>query len=68
MGLELTQVKDYTKTIEPGFNVSTHVCMHTVRLLKLLSFTFFQKDKTYQELKEIQVSETRQKVTVAVVF
>ena len=43
VGLELTQVKDYTKTIEPGFNVSTHVCMHTVRLLKLLSFTFFSE-------------------------
>ena len=43
MGLELTQVKDYAKTIEPGFNVSTHVCMHTVRLLKLLSFTFFSE-------------------------
>ena len=65
MRLELKQVKDYTKTIEPGFNVSTHFCMHTVRLLHS---HFFQKDKTYQELKEIQVSETRQKLTVAVVF
>ena len=61
-------MKDYTKTMNPD---STFPLTFACILYVFKSFYhshFFQKDKTYQERKEIQVSETCQKVTVAVVF